>query len=176
MDLKRTLQITRSKAECIQIANHLSEKPDDFKLFFECLQSADVQLSAHTAWVITALTDLHPELLDVRQKELFEVLLKVQNNEALRRNGMRFWAKRPILDTLEGVIYDIGLKYMEGNYSIAVKVQSMYACQKVVFKYPELIEDFSLRVEDLQRKYQKNSAGIASATGRVLKVLSKKRL
>ena len=174
MSLRKILLTNRSKATCIEIAHYLSANPAAFKDFFYSLYSSDEQLSAHAAWVITALTDLYPHLLQERQALLLAVLKTVQHNEALRRNTMRFWGKKPIDEKIEGEVYDLGLHYMSADFSIAVKVHAMYACKKIAFKYPDLLYDFKLHVEDMQRKYQMNSAGIASACSRVLKEIAKR--
>ncbi len=173
MKIKETLLKDRSKETCAEIVAYIGTDKGKLSEFMEAMLSSDYELSQKASWVLQFITDSRPELLDLYQQDLLEKIKQEGNHDAVLRAIMRHWGEYGFPESIEGEVYDLGFKYLEGNYAIAIKAHAMSACLRLVKKYPELATEFYLLMQEVVLKYGESSAGIKSRGIKIIKELEK---
>jgi hypothetical protein len=173
MNICDALLSDRSKENCDRIYSYIRENPESIQEYMDCLLPENQQLNQNAAWVLHSFTDHIPQLLDNWQIKLLEKCKEEGIHDGVKRAIIRHWGDYGFPETIEGEVYDLCLRCLEGNEAIGIKAHCMYACSRVVERYPELKSEFEAVIKALLEKYGHESPGIKSRGEKVLKMLKK---
>ncbi|AWV98669.1 hypothetical protein [Arcticibacterium luteifluviistationis] len=171
MNIRGTLLRDRSKATCARIVAYIGHDADRCQEWADCFFSDDIVLSQKAAWVLHFITDETPEIVKVYQEDFLEKLKEPDLHDAVVRAICRHWGDYGYTEVIEGKVYDLCLNYLQDKSSIGIKAHAMYACQRLVKKYPELKQEFKLVLEEMLLKYGEESPAIRSRSTKILKRL-----
>ncbi len=172
MNIKSSLLADRSKANCERILRYLESHPPAIQEFMNCLLLPDYELNQKAAWVLHFITDHRPETVDGWQKDLLEKCLSEGNHDAVTRAIVRHWGDFGYPESIEGEVYDLCFRYLQGNVSIAIKAHAMYACLRLVLKFPELRNEFQTVIQNILDTQGADSPGLKSRASNVLQKLN----
>lgn len=171
MNIKETLLRDRSKATCRRIVAYIGHDSERCQEWADCFFSDDYILNQKAAWVLHFITDEVPEIVEVYQKDFLIKLSKPDLHDAVVRAICRHWGDYGYPESIEGGVYDLCLNYLQDKSSIGIKAHAMYACRRLVKKYPELKQEFKLVLEEMLLKYGEESPAIRSRSTKILKRL-----
>lgn len=171
MNIKETLLRDRSKATCERIVAYINHDTEKCQEWADCFFSTNSILSQKAAWVLHFITDEVPQLVETYQNQFLTKLSEENLHDAVVRSICRHWGEHGFPADIEGEVYEVCLNYLQDNSSIAIKAHAMYACNRLVQKYPELKQEFKLVLEELLLKYGEESPAIRSRSVKLLKRL-----
>ena len=173
MNIRELLLESRSKANCERIVRYIQSNPQEMQQFMDCMLSSDLHLNEKAAWVLHFFEDHAPEMLDPWQEQLLKKCKEPDAPDAVKRAVMRLWGDHGYPEQIEGEVYDLGIRFLEGQEAIAIKAHAMFACLRLVKKYPELKPEFEAALTATLERDGQESAGIRSRGNKVMKLLEK---
>lgn len=171
MNIKEQLLVEISRKNTDFIAHYIGNNPNLFKEVLDLIFSGKPPLPLRAAWVVTAVTDKHPELLKPYLKKIISNLKKFEH-PGTRRNLLRYISYNEIPKNMEGILYDTCYQYvLSKDEPPAVKVYSMQIMYNIALKEPELLREVKLIVEGY---LDHDSAAIKSRSRHLTALLNKK--
>lgn len=96
----------------------------------------------------------HPEFMKANFDKLIQNLKKPAIHNSIKRNSLRLLQEVDIPQEYEGDIMDICFHFVEApSEAVAIKAFSLTILGKLAKKYPEIIQEIKLLIED-QLPYQ----------------------
>jgi hypothetical protein len=172
MNIRETLIRDRSKSTCDKIVDYIGDDADRANEWAVCFLKPDYDLNQRAAWVLDFITDFNPYIIEIYQKDFLEKLSGPNLHDAVIRAICRHWGNHGFPEEIEGEIYDICLNYLQSNSTIGIKAHAMYACFRLIPKYPELAIELKLVIEEMLMKYGEESAALRSRGNKLLKKLT----
>ncbi|MEO6636730.1 MAG: hypothetical protein ABIN25_00550 [Ginsengibacter sp.] len=167
MDLRKTILIEHSKANCDKIVEWIG---DDKKRFDELLQlflNDEYRISQRAAWPLSCSAIAHPELMENNFEKIIKNLCRPKLHDAVKRNTVRLLQHIDIPERHEGEVMNICFQYVESpTEAIAIKAFSLTILGKLAKKFPEILPEIKLLIEE-QAGHQ--SAAFKSRSNRLLK-------
>lgn len=165
MNLKEQLLVEMSRRNTDFIAHSIGNDPNLFKNLMELVFHGAEPLPSRASWVVTAITDKHPELLKPYLKKIVANMDKFEH-PGTRRNLLRYIASIDLPASLLGKLFDMcsGLT-LSKDEPIAIKAHSMQIMFNIAQKEPDLKNEVRLILEEL---IQHESAGIKSRSAKLL--------
>jgi len=112
----------------------------------------------------------HPSLMKKNMGKLVRNLQKPNIHDSIKRNTLRFLQSVDIPSKYEGMIMNTCFDYIENpKEAVAIKAFSLTILGRLAKKYPEIIPEIKLLIED-QAPIQ--TAGFKSRAKKVLKEIS----
>jgi hypothetical protein len=172
MNIRETLIRDSSKATCEEIVDYIGDDAQRANEWAVCFFKPDYDLNQRAAWVFHFLTDFNPYIIDCYQKEFLAKLKEPNLHDAVIRAICRHWGNHGFPDEIEGEVYDTCLNYLRKKSAIAIKAYAMFACFRLITKYPELAIELKLVLEEMLMKYGEDSAALRSRGNKLLKKLT----
>lgn len=149
MDLRNQILKEHTRENCECIIEWVGDNPARFNELFHLFINDEYRVVQRAAWPMSFCVIKHPFLLKKRFAELIANLKKPGIHDAVKRNTVRLLQFIDIPEKYEGAIMDICFSYIEApNEAVAVKAFSLSVLEKLAKKYPEIIPELKLVIED----------------------------
>lgn len=157
-----------SRVNINRIAKAIGNDPEEFKKIIDIIYHAEPPLPQRAAWLLAAVNDNHPELLEPYLSKFINDIQKFEV-DAIRRNMSVVLASHQIPKKLQGklinVCFDLILSPTE---KVAMKVHGMQCIANLAKEYPELIPELKSAIED---QLPKTTAAFHARARMILKKL-----
>jgi len=101
------------------------------------------------AWPLSYCVTAHPQLIQKHLKKIIRYLKKPGIHNAVKRNTVRLLQEIEIPEALQGEVMDICFGYVaDPKEAVAVKAFSITVLGNLSKKYPEIIPEISLILEE----------------------------
>jgi len=171
VNLRKEILKEHSKAQCTKIVKWVGSSQRRFDELFNLFLNDEYRVVQRAAWPVSYCVIAHPAFINKNWKKLINNLKKPKLHDAVKRNSIRLMQDIEIPAKYQGEIMDICFKYLESpTEPLAVKVFSMTVLGNLTKKYPEIIPELKLIIED-QLPHQ--TAGFKSRAKKLFKEFSK---
>lgn len=149
MNLTDQLLMELSRRNTDYIAHSIGDDPGLFRNLVDIMFSGKEPLPSRASWVVTAVTDRHPELLKPYIKKIVNHLEQFEH-PGTRRNLLRYLSDTELPESVKGKLYDLCSQWaLSRNEPPAVKVHSMQIIYNIAQKEPDLKNEVRLILEEL---------------------------
>lgn len=148
MDFEFKIRQEHSKELSEEIADHLIMKPDRISEFLELLESQEELVHQRAAWVLASLSDKAPKLLIPHYEHLLNIAL-LDRHDAVKRNILRIFQWVQVPESLQGKLLEISFScLLDPSQPTAIRVYSMQCIYTNAVKYPEILEELRISIEE----------------------------
>lgn len=149
MDLREQLLLEHSKANTNLIIDWIGDDSKRMKLLMDQFFCEEYRISQRAAMAVGDIARKHMKLMSPFIKPLVNNLDNTVH-DAVIRNTVRIFQDIPIIPkNVEGPLYEKCFHYLTSmEYPTAIKVFSMTVLRRIAHKFPELIDELILAIED----------------------------
>lgn len=148
MNLREEILKEHSKAQCSKIVQWVGNHQQRFDKLFHLFLTDEYRVVQRAAWPVSYCVIAHPPFISSHWTELVKNLQKPGIHNAVKRNSIRLLQDIEIPKKYQGEIMDICFKYIESpSEAIAVKAFSLTVLGKLATKYPAIIPEIKLLIE-----------------------------
>lgn len=149
MNLKETILEEHSKKQCDLIVKWIGNDSGRFaqlmKLFFE----GEYRVTQRAAWPMSYCVQKYPELIRPYFKKLLDNLNKKGLHNSIIRNTVRLLQTVDIPKKFEGQVMNTCFNFIQDpSTAVAVKAFSLTILEHLSVKYPEIIPELKLIIEE----------------------------
>lgn len=167
MNLRNQILKEHSKANCQVIVGWISGDTKRFNELFHLFLTDEYRVSQRAAWPLSICAIRHPYFINGKFEKLLANLQKPGIHDSIKRNTLRLLNQVDIPEKHEGFITDICFSYVQSPIeAVAVKCFSISILEKLTKKYPEIIPELIIVIED-QLPHQ--SVGFKGRAKKILK-------
>jgi hypothetical protein len=170
MDLKKQILKEHSKKQCNKIVNWVGSDKKKFNELFQLFLHGEYRITQRAAWSLSYCVIAHPQFMEDNYEALLANLKKPNLHDSIKRNTVRLLQSSGIPEKNEGAVMEICFKYLESpGEAVAIKAFSIKILGKLAKKYPEIIPELKLLIEE-QLPHQ--SAAFRSTAKNFMKAFS----
>lgn len=167
MDLRNQILQEHTKENCNKIIAWVGNDLKRFNQLFKLFLNDEYRVTQRSAWPMSYCAIAHPEFIKNNFGTLIRNLQKPGIHDSIKRNTVRLLQSVEIPEKYEGAIMEVCFNYVESpKEAVAIKSFSLTILGKLAKKYPEIIPELKLLIEN-QIHYQ-----TAAFKGRAKKLLS----
>ena len=167
MDLRNQILSEHTKANCQMIVEWVGNDQSRFDELFHLFLHDEYRVTQRAAWPMGNCAIAHPSFMKKNMGKLIRNLQKPNIHDSIKRNTLRFLQQIDIPSKYEGMIMNTCFEYVENpKEAVAIKAFSLSILGRLAKKYPEIIPEIKLLIED-QARYQ--TAAFKSRAKKVLK-------
>ena len=149
MDLRPEILKEHSKAQCNKIVQWVGNNEERFNELFHLFLNSEYRITQRAAWPLSNSAIAHPEFMKGNFVKLLINLKKPNLHNSIKRNTVRLLDAIEIPVKYEGRIMEICFTYLESpGEAVAVKAFSIGILGKLAKKYPEIIPEIKLMIEE----------------------------
>jgi len=149
MNLKETILKEHSKEQCNKIVQWVGNNEERFNELFHLFITGEYRVAQRAAWPLSNSAIAHPEFMKGNFGKLLSNLKKANLHDSIKRNTVRLLDAIEIPVKYEGRIMEICFTYLESpGEAVAVKAFSIGILGKLAKKYPEIIPEIKLMIEE----------------------------
>jgi hypothetical protein len=150
------------------VARWIGNDPTRFEALLVCLQGDDIRLVQGSAWVVSEVGGVYPQLIVTQLDRLVGALARPLH-PAVTRNVLKVIAELnpPLPEALEGELVARAFDLLEAPRTpVAIKVHAMQILANTCARYPDLAVELR---ETLQAQLPESAAGFRSRARKVLR-------
>lgn len=149
MDLRNEILKEHSKEQCNKIIQWVGSSKKRFNELFHLFLTDEYRITQRAAWPLSYCAITHPELMKNNFERLLNNLKKPKLHDSIKRNTVRLLDAINIPPKYEGAVMEICFKYLESEHeAVAIKAFSIGILGKLAKKYPEIIPEIKLMIEE----------------------------
>lgn len=149
MNLEATILAEHSKEQCNKIVEWVGYNQQRFNELFDLFLNSEYRVTQRAAWPLSYCVIKHPDLMKNNYEKLITNLQKPNLHDSIKRNTVRLLQAVPIPEKYEGSIMEICFKYLESpTEAVAIKAFSLTILGNLAKKYPEIIPEIKLLIEE----------------------------
>ena len=149
MDLRNQILSEHTKENCQKIVSWVGNDLKRFNELFNLFLNDEYLVTQRAAWPMSYCAIAHPQFMKNNFGKLIQNLKKPGIHNSIKRNTVRLLQEINIPEKYEGEIMEICFKYVESpTESVAVKAFSLTILGKFSKKYPEIIPEIKLLIQD----------------------------
>lgn len=149
MDLRNQILKEHSKENCKKIVDRVGNDLKRFNELFHLFLEDENRVTQRSAWPMSYCVIAHPDLMKNNFGRLIDNLNKPNLHDAIKRNTVRLLQSIDIPEKYEGAVMNICFKYLESpTEAVAIKAFSLTILGNMSQKYPEIIPEIKLLIED----------------------------
>ena len=149
MDLKKQILKEHSKEQCKKIVDWVGNDKKKFNELFHLFLSGEYRVTQRSAWPLSYCVIEHPHFMVDHFEELLGNLKKPGLHDSIKRNTVRLLQAVNIPAKHEGGVMEICFKYLESpKEAVAIKAFSLTVLEKLAKKYPALVPEIKLIIEE----------------------------
>lgn len=149
MNLVEMISQEHSKKQCNKIVEWVGDDQDRFNELFNFFLNAEYWIAQRAAWPVSYSVINHSVLMKDNFEKLIENVKKPGIHDAIKRNTVRLLQVVNIPEKYEGVVMEICFQYLESlAEAVAIKAFSITVLGNLAKKYPEIIPEIKLIIEE----------------------------
>ena len=169
MNLREEILKEHSKTQCSKIVRWVGNDQKRFDELFHLFLNDIYRVTQRAAWPVSYCVIAQPKFINKNWKKLINNLEKPGLHDSIKRNSIRLLQNLEIPEKYHGEIMSICFKFLESpTEALAIKVFSMTVLGNLAKKYPEIVPELKLLIED-QLPHQ--TAGFKSRAKKVLSII-----
>lgn len=154
MNLREEILKEHSKPQCERIVKWIGGSQSRFDELLYLFLNDEYRVVQRASWPLNYCVIDHPEFIRNYWRKLLDNLFKPGIHMAVKRNTIRMMEGISIPEEYEGEMMDICINYVASpTEAVAVKAHSLTILGKLSRKYPEIIPELRVIIED-QMSYQ----------------------
>ncbi|MCA0363517.1 MAG: hypothetical protein LCH67_05695 [Bacteroidetes bacterium] len=162
------------KPEIDQVIGKIFNLEIPLEKFAENLSSPHYWGVFNTIWLLRDVARLMPEEVFPLQHQIFETMVQHASDEGIVRNGISFFENLPIDKNLEDSLFDFCFeKLLNHKSAVAIKAFSMNVCYNIALRYPDLLPELKIVIEDNMDSVGQNSPAIISRGRKMLRLIER---
>jgi len=170
MKLREQLLKEHSRANCDAIVHWIGDRQERFDQLFQLFLCDEYRVVQHAAWPLSYAVIAHPQLIKKHFAKLVGNLSKPGIHSAVKRNTMRLLQDIDIPKSHHGRIMDACFRYIAAPAEpVAVKAFSLTVLEKLSSRYPEIIPEIKLLIEE---NYERETAAFRVRAKKFLKKIN----
>jgi hypothetical protein len=170
MNIKTALLKQHSKKQCLRIVKYIGKDTERFAELMKCLFEGEYRVTQRAAWPMSYCVEEHPELIKPYFKKLISNLHKPGLHDSVPRNTVRLLQYVEVPEKFHGQVMDICFRYISSpTEAVAIKAFSLTVLQNLAKKYPEIINEIKLVIDE---RWEYETAAFTSRAKKLLKELS----
>jgi radical SAM superfamily enzyme YgiQ (UPF0313 family) len=167
LNIKDTLLIGHSKAQCTKIVKYIGNNQNRFDELFTLFISNEYRVVQRAAWPISYCVIAQPNLITKHWKTIIQNLNKPNTHDAVKRNTLRFLQDVEIPEKYHGQLMDYCFTYVNTpTEPIAVKCFGLSVLHNLAKIYPDINSELKTTIENI---LPYASAGVKSRAMKILK-------
>lgn len=148
-DLEKRLLAEHSKAQCERIVQWVGNDQERFDELFGLFLNGEYRVVQRAAWPVSYCVIAQPRLIKKHWKKLVGNLHKPGVHNAVKRNILRLLQDIEIPGAYEGELMDICFAFAGSpSEAIAVKAFALTVLGNLAKKYPDIIPELKVLIED----------------------------
>ncbi|MEO6684015.1 MAG: hypothetical protein ABIN48_14420 [Ginsengibacter sp.] len=164
MDLKTQLLKVHNKANCHLIVEWIGDNQEKFNELMDFLLFGDYQLAQRASWPMSYAAIKNPILIKSYLGKIVEFIKREDIHTGIKRNTLNVLLNIPIPEEVEGEILNLCFQFISlPEVPIGIKYYSLGLIEKLAEKYPEILSELKIILED-QYSFQSQSV-IKKAAG-----------
>jgi hypothetical protein len=149
MYLEKLLAEEHSKRQCDRIVKYIGKDKDRFAELMRLFFKGEYRITQRAAWPLSYVVRLHPEMITPYFKKLLDHLDKKGLHVAVVRNTVRLLQDVEIPAKFHGRVMSRCFDYVGApDTPIAVKAFSLTVLQNLSQKYPDILPELKLIIEE----------------------------
>jgi hypothetical protein len=149
MDLRDEILKEHSKKQCNKIVKWVGNNQEKFNALFHLFLNSEYRVTQRAGWPLSYCAIAHPELMKGNYEKLLNNLDKPHLHNSIKRNTVRLLQAVDIPTKYDGPVMEICFKYLESpDEAVAIKAFSLTVLGKLAKKYPEIIPEIRLMIEE----------------------------
>jgi len=149
MDLRNKILKEHTKENCKTIVDWVGNDLKRFNELFHLFLEDENRVTQRAAWPMSYCVIAHPYLMKNNFEKLLGNLNKPNLHDAIKRNTVRLLQSLTIPEKHEGAVMNICFKYLESpTEAVAIKAFALTILGNLSQKYPEIIPEIKLLIED----------------------------
>lgn len=149
MNLVREILQEHSKKQCNKIVNWVGNDQERFNELFNLFLNAEYRIAQRVAWAVSYSVINHPALIRDNFEKLISNVKKPGIHDAVKRNTIRLLQNVDIPEKYEGAVMEICFQYLGSPAeAVAIKAFSITVLGNLAKKYPEIIPEIQLIIEE----------------------------
>jgi len=173
MDIKTTLEEEHSKSQTIKIVNFIGDDKARFKILVNLFLNGEYRITQRAAMPVGYVAIAHPFLIKPYIGKFVEKLEDTEQHPAIPRNILRIFEEIEIPEKYAARVLDLCYKFMaDPKQPIAVRAFSITVVVNISRKYPELINELKIMLQELASIPQQSPA-VKSRIKQAFKLLNK---
>jgi hypothetical protein len=149
MNIKTALLKEHSKKQCAAIVRFIGDDQKKFDELFDLFLYGEYRVVQRAGWPISYCVEKYPDLIKKHFTKLLKNLDKKGIHDAVKRNTVRLLQYVEIPEKFHGQVMDICFRYISSPAeAVAIKAFSITVLQNLAKRYPEIINEIKLVVEE----------------------------
>ncbi len=149
MDLREMILREHSKENCNKIISWVGSDKKKFDQLFELFLNGGYRVTQRAAWPLSFCVIAHPSLIESNFERLISNLRKPDLHDSIKRNTVRLLQYVDIPAGQEGAVMERCFDYVSSaSEAVAIKAFSLTVLGRLAKKYPEIIPEIKLLIED----------------------------
>ncbi|MDQ6842934.1 MAG: hypothetical protein M3Z92_01080 [Bacteroidota bacterium] len=149
MDLREMILREHSKENCNKIISWVGSDKKKFDQLFELFLNGGYRVTQRSAWPLSFCVIAHPSLIQSNFERLISNLWKPDLHDSIKRNTVRLLQYVDIPAGQEGAVMERCFDYVSSaSEAVAIKAFSLTVLGRLAKKYPEIIPEIKLLIED----------------------------
>ena len=149
MNLREELLREHSKAQCNKIVQWVGSSEKRFQELFNLFLTDVYRVTQRAAWPVSYCVIAHPGFMKNNFGKLVTNLQKPDLHDSIKRNSVRFLKQIDIPEKFQGEIMEICFGYLASpKEAVAIKVFSLIVLGNLAKKYPEIIPEIKVLIEE----------------------------
>jgi hypothetical protein len=149
MNLAQVLLQGHSRKQCDKIVQWVGNDQQRFNELFNLFLNAEYRVAQRAAWPVSYSVIDHPVLIKDNFGKLIDNVRKPGLHDAIKRNTIRLLQTVDIPEKYEGAVMEICFQYLESPLeAVAIKAFSITVLSNLAKKYPEIIPEIKLIIEE----------------------------
>ncbi len=149
MNLRNQILQEHTKENCNKIIQWVGNDSSRFNELFKLFLHGEYRVTQRAAWPMSYCVIAHPQFMKNNFGKLINNLKKPGIHNSIKRNTVRLLQEIEIPKKYEGEIMEICFRYVESSTeAVAVKAFSLTILGKFAKKYPEIIPEIKLLIEE----------------------------
>jgi hypothetical protein len=149
MNIRNAILKEHSKKQCALIVKWVGNDQQRFDELFDLFLHDEYRVVQRAGWPLSYCVEKYPVLIQKHYNRLLKNLDKKGIHEAVKRNTVRLLQHVDIPEKFHGRLMDICFSYISSpTEAVAVKAFSISVLQHLARKYPEIINEIRLVIEE----------------------------
>lgn len=149
MDLKTQLLELHNRKNADLIAEWIGANQKRFDELLNLLFHGDFKIAQRASWPFSISAINNPLLIQNHLEEIIGNLKRTDIHKGVIRNTLSIFVYGPIPENFEGEIMDVCFNFLVDPYeTIAIKSSSLGILEKLTKKYPEILPELTIVLED----------------------------